>query len=68
MSRPGWLRMIDLWCHYRVPRLTVLTGWFTAIFARLYRQFPAVRRHGYLTACVGVKPDIETPTNLDFAG
>jgi hypothetical protein len=56
---PGWLRMLDLWCHYRVPQLTIITGWFTAIFAALYRRFPTVRQHGYLTACVVVKPDMK---------
>jgi hypothetical protein len=53
---PGWLRMLDLWCHYRAPKLTVMTGWLVGIFAALYRQFPMVRQYGYLTACVVVKP------------
>lgn len=52
---PGWLRMLDLWCHYRAPKLTTITGGFVEIFAALYRRFPALRRHGYLTACVAVK-------------
>ncbi len=53
---PGWLRMLDLWCHTRCPRLTGVTGWMVRPFARLYRRFPAVRRHGYLLACVVEKP------------
>lgn len=52
---PGWLRMLDLWCHTRVPALT----WFTAAllqpFVWLDAHVPAVRRHGYLIASVGVK-------------
>ena len=53
---PGWLRMLDLWCHYRVPGLTAITGPLVKIFAALYRRFPGLRRFGYLTACVAVKP------------
>jgi SAM-dependent methyltransferase len=53
---PGWLRMLDLWCHTRCPRLSCLTGWLIRPFAWLYRRFPAVRRHGYLLACVVDKP------------
>lgn len=53
---PGWLRMFDLWCHTRCPRLTRLTGWLVGPFAWLYRRIPAVRRHGYLLACVVDKP------------
>ncbi len=53
---PGWLRMLDLWCHTRCPRLTGVTGWMVHPFAWLYRRFPAVRRHGYLLACVVEKP------------
>ena len=53
---PGWLRMLDLWCHTRHSRLTWLTGWMVRPFAWLYRRVPAVRRHGYLIACVADKP------------
>ncbi len=53
---PGWLRMLDLWCYTRCPRLTRLTGWLVRPFAWLYRRYPAVRRHGYLLACVIEKP------------
>jgi SAM-dependent methyltransferase len=53
---PGWLRMLDLLCHTRVPRLAVLTGWMVQPFRWLYRRVPAVRRHGYLIACVVTKP------------
>ena len=53
---PGWLRMLDLWCHTRRPRLARLTGWLTRPFAWLEARIPAVRRHGYLIACVAHKP------------
>jgi SAM-dependent methyltransferase len=53
---PGWLRMLDLLCHTRMPRLARVTGWLVEPFRRLYRHVPAVRRHGYLIACVASKP------------
>lgn len=53
---PGWLRMLDLVCHTRVPALTPLTGALVRPFAWLYDHVPAVRRHGYLIACVVRKP------------
>jgi hypothetical protein len=53
---PGWLRMADLWCHTRAPRLTRVTRQLIRPFAWLYRRVPAVRRHGYLIACVVEKP------------
>ncbi|MBI4574492.1 MAG: class I SAM-dependent methyltransferase [candidate division NC10 bacterium] len=53
---PGWLRILDLWCYTRRSRLTWLTGWMVRPFAWLYRRLPAVRRHGYLIACVVDKP------------
>lgn len=53
---PGWLRMLDLWCHTRWRPLTAVTGALVRPFAWLYRAVPAVRRHGYLIACVGQKP------------
>jgi len=53
---PGWLRMLDLWCHTRCRPLTAATGALVRPFAWLYRAVPAVRRHGYLIACVGQKP------------
>ncbi|MDR7521795.1 MAG: class I SAM-dependent methyltransferase [Armatimonadota bacterium] len=58
---PGWLRIADLWCHLRVARLARLTGWLVRPFAWAYRRFPALRRHGYLLACVVVKPDGAVP-------
>lgn len=58
---PGWLRMLDLWCHVRSPRLAGITGWLVRPFAWAYRRFPSVRRHGYLIACVAVKPDAGSP-------
>jgi SAM-dependent methyltransferase len=53
---PGWLRMMDLWCFTRFPRSATATGWLVRPFAWLYRRVPAVRRHGYLIACVVSKP------------
>lgn len=53
---PGWLRMADLWCHTRLPRLSRVTGALVRPFAWLYRRVPWVRRHGYLIACVVSKP------------
>ena len=55
---PGWLRMADLLCHVRYPRLAAITGALVRPFAWMYRRFPAVRRHGYLIACSATKvPD-----------
>jgi SAM-dependent methyltransferase len=53
---PGWLRMLDLLCHTRFPRLAPVTGWLVRPFAWLYRRVPTVRRHGYLIAAVVDKP------------
>lgn len=54
---PGWLRMLDLWCHVHDLRVAAaLTGWGVRPFAWLYRHVAAVRRHGYLIACLAVKP------------
>jgi SAM-dependent methyltransferase len=53
---PGWLRMLDLWCHTRRRRLATITGWLVEPFRWLYRHVPAVRRHGYLIACIASKP------------
>ena len=53
---PGWLRMLDLWCHTKRPELTRYTGRLVKPFARLYQGVPALRRHGYLLALVVEKP------------
>jgi SAM-dependent methyltransferase len=53
---PGWLRMADLLCHTRFPRLSWITGAFIKPFAWAYRYLPFVRKHGYLIACVVTKP------------
>lgn len=52
---PGWLRMLDLWCHTRARALTRLTGPMVAFFETIDRHFPSLRRHGYLLASVGLK-------------
>jgi SAM-dependent methyltransferase len=53
---PGWLRLMDLWCHVHAPRLARLTAGMVAPFAWAYRRFPGVRRLGYLIAWAVVKP------------
>jgi SAM-dependent methyltransferase len=52
---PGWLRLLDLFLHTRAPRLAPLLRWTITPFAWLYQHVPAVRRHGYLLACVVTK-------------
>jgi len=58
---PGWLRMLDLLCYTRAPTLARVTAALVRPFAWLYRRVPAVRRHGYLTACVVEKPRADRP-------
>lgn len=50
---PGWLRMLDLWCHTSAPALTPVTAFALAPFVWLHRYVPATHRHGYLIATVG---------------
>ncbi len=52
---PGWLRMADLWCHTRMPSLSVITRGLVAPFVWLDARVPALRRHGYLLASVAAK-------------
>jgi SAM-dependent methyltransferase len=59
---PGWLRMLDLWCYTRTPSLTWLIKPWIAAFESLDRRFPALCRHGYLIASVGIKPDASSPS------
>jgi SAM-dependent methyltransferase len=53
---PGWLRMADLALHSYVPPLARATAACLKPFAWLDEHVPAVRRHGYLLASVGVRP------------
>jgi hypothetical protein len=54
---PGWLRMFDLLSHTRRwTRLERLTARAVGVFASLGGSYPALRRHGYLIACVATKP------------
>jgi len=53
---PGWLRMLDLWCHTRARPLAFVTAAFIAPFVWLDRLFSGLRRHGYLIVAVGEKP------------
>ena len=52
---PGWLRMADLALHSYAPRLARVTAALLRPFAWLDARVPAVRRHGYLLATVGVR-------------
>ena len=54
---PGWLRMLDLALHCWCTPLTWVTRPAIAACAWLDRHAPLVRRHGYLLASVGVKPE-----------
>jgi SAM-dependent methyltransferase len=52
---PGWLRMLDLLIHTRLPRWSFLTRPAVQFFAWIARRLPRLRRHGYLLASVGVR-------------
>jgi exosortase/archaeosortase family protein len=62
---PGWLRMLDLWCHTRARPLAVVTAALVAPFVWLDRRFSRLRRHGYLVVAVGEKPagQVVAPTH-----
>jgi S-adenosylmethionine decarboxylase len=53
---PGWLRMLDLLLHTRVPRLACVTRVAVRVFSWLEHNVPAVRRHGYLVAAIVERP------------
>jgi S-adenosylmethionine decarboxylase len=53
---PGWVRMLDLWCHTRARPLARLTRGLVSPFVWLDRRFPWLARHGYLIASVAEKP------------
>jgi len=61
---PGWLRMLDLACHAWCRPLTWLTSACVRPFVFLDRHVPAVRKHGYLLATVGVKPAIRSAVTV----
>jgi SAM-dependent methyltransferase len=52
---PGWLRMADLALHSYFPPLAGVTAALVKPFVWLDAHVPAVRRHGYLLASVGVR-------------
>jgi SAM-dependent methyltransferase len=52
---PGWLRMADLALHSYAPPLARATAALLKPFVWLDAYAPAVRRHGYLLASVGVR-------------
>jgi SAM-dependent methyltransferase len=52
---PGWLRMADLALHSYFPPLARVTAAAVKPFVWLDEHVPAVRRHGYLLASVGVR-------------
>ncbi len=56
---PGWLRMLDLVGHTRCRPLARITRLLVRPFARLYRRFPRLRRHGYLIAAIAERPKEE---------
>lgn len=53
---PGVLRIADLWLHVRRSPLAGLTALMVRPFSLLYERIGAVRRHGYLIACIARKP------------
>jgi SAM-dependent methyltransferase len=53
---PGWLRMADLALNTYAPPLARVTAAALKPFVWLDAHVPAVRRHGYLLASVGVRP------------
>lgn len=54
---PGWLRMLDLACYTRLRPLARVTGPLCVPFDWASRRWPRLRRHGYMLATVGVRPD-----------
>jgi SAM-dependent methyltransferase len=54
---PGGLRMLDLACHAWCRPLSMVTSALVWPFVWLDRHVAAVRRHGYLLATVGMKPE-----------
>src|SRR5690606_10337319 len=65
---PGWLRMLDLWCHAYARPLAAVTGALVRPFAWIDRHVPAVRRHGYLLASVGANPQPPVPADPPEGG
>ncbi len=57
---PGWLRMLDLLCHTRFPRLARLTATAVHLFTWLERHVPALHRHGYLIAAIAERLPLAT--------
>ena len=64
---PGWLRMLDLWCHTRARPLGLLTGALVRPFVWIDRRVPRARRHGYLLATIAEKPGSATHRTADNA-
>ena len=59
---PGWLRMLDLLFHTRMPALAGVTAAGVGLFEWIDAHVPAVRRHGYLVVEVGQRPaDVPAP-------
>lgn len=53
---PGWLRMLDLFCHTRYPSAARLTAAGVRVFGWIDAHVPAARRYGYLVAAIGERP------------
>jgi hypothetical protein len=54
---PGWLRILELALHSWARPLAWLTWPFVKFFHILSRNFPGLRRHGYLLATVVTRPE-----------
>ena len=63
---PGWLRMLDLFCHTRYPSVARFTAAGIRVFTWIDAHVPAVRRYGYLLAATGERP-AESPRNAAAA-
>jgi S-adenosylmethionine decarboxylase len=65
---PGWIRMFDLWCHTQARTIAPLAGALVRPFVWLDHRAPTLRRHGYLLASVGVKPQAGVEYVVDAHG
>jgi S-adenosylmethionine decarboxylase len=59
---PGWLRMLDLLLHTRMPTVSFVTRPLVRAFIWLENHVPAVRRHGYLVVAIAERPHQTTPS------
>jgi SAM-dependent methyltransferase len=52
---PGWLRLLDLWCHTHPSAIGKVVSSLVLPFAWLYRTFPGIRKLSYLTVVIAKK-------------